>query len=297
MTNVDVSLPSKPPVHPVKLPVSKWLGRGLFYFFLLLLSVPVVWPFWWMFTSAFKKTYEIFSFPPTFLPQVWNWQNFTDAFTYQPFALHYFNSLYIAVLVTLGTLLFSSMAGYAFARIPFWGSSALFLLLLSALMMPPEVTILPNFILMQSLKLINTHVPLIILPILGSNGVVSTFMMRQFFISLPKELEEAARMDGLNRWGIFWKVILPNAKPALAAVAILTFLYSWNSFLEPLIYLNDIKLFTLPLSLRNFTDAYGQPLWNIQLAATVMAVVPVLVFYLLAQRQVVESFSFSGTKG
>ena len=163
--------------------------------------------------------------------------------------------------------------------------------------MPPEVTILPNFLMMQKLNLINTHIPLIILPILGSNGVMATFMMRQFFLNLPKELEEAARIDGLDRPGIFWRVIIPNAKPALAAVAILSFLYSWNSFLEPLIYLNDIKLFTLPLALRNFTDAYGQPLWNIQLAATVMAVVPVLIFYILAQKQVVESFSFSGTKG
>jgi len=275
----------------------KKISKYLSYLVLILLSIPIVWPFWWMFTSAFKKTYEIFSYPPTLLPQTWNWQNFADAFTYQPFALHYFNSLYIAILVTLGTLLFASMAGYAFARIPFWGSSALFLLLLSALMMPPEVTIVPNFILMQSLKLTNTHVPLIILPILGANGVVSTFMFRQFFLSLPKELEEAARLDGLNRFGIYWRVILPNAKPALAAVAILTFLYSWNSFLEPLIYLNDINLFTLPLSLRNFTDAYGQPLWNVQLAATTMAVVPVLIFYVLAQKQVVESFAFSGTKG
>lgn len=277
--------------------VLKVFNKILLYVVLVLLAIPILWPFWWMFTSAFKKTYEIFAFPPTLLPTHWNWQNFADAFTYQPFAQHYFNSLYIAILVTLGTLIFSSLAGYAFARIPFWGSSIIFLLLLSALMMPPEVTILPNFLMMQKLNLINTHIPLIILPILGSNGVMSTFMMRQFFLNLPKELEEAARIDGLDRPGIFFRVILPNAKPALAAVAILTFLYSWNSFLEPLIYLNDIKLFTLPLSLRNFTDAYGQPLWNVQLAATVMAVVPVLIFYILAQRQVVESFSFSGSKG
>ncbi|MEI7849043.1 MAG: carbohydrate ABC transporter permease [Chloroflexota bacterium] len=278
-------------------PLARILGKIFFYLALFLLSVPIIWPFWWMFTSSFKKTYEIFIFPPTFLPTTWNWQNFAEAFSYQPFAQHYINSLYIAILVTLGTLLFSSLAGYAFARIPFWGSSVIFLLLLSSLMMPPEVTILPNFLLMQKLKLINTHVPLIILPVLGSNGVLSTFMMRQFFLVLPKELEEAARLDGLNRLGIFWRVILPNAKPALAAVAILTFLYSWNSFLEPLIYINDVKLFTLPLSLRNFTDAYGQPMWNVQLAATVMSVVPVLVFYILAQKQVVESFAFSGSKG
>lgn len=277
--------------------VRKVISKVLFYVALAALAIPILWPFWWMFTSAFKKTFEIFAYPPSLLPQTWNWSNFSEAFTYQPFAHQYINSLYIALLVTLGTLIVSSLAGYAFARIPFWGSSIIFLVLLSALMMPPEVTILPNFLLMQKLGLINSHVPLIILPILGSNGVMATFMMRQFFLNLPKELEEAARLDGLDRFGIFWRVILPNAKPALSAVAIISFLYSWNSFLEPLIYLNDIKKFTLPLALRNFTDAYGQPLWNIQLAATVMAVVPVLIFYIIAQKQVVESFSFSGTKG
>jgi multiple sugar transport system permease protein len=277
--------------------VPRKFGQISTYIALILLSIPIIWPFWWMFTSAFKKTYEIFLFPPTLLPKTWVWQNFVDAFTYQPFALHFLNSVYIAILVTIGTLVVSSMAGYAFARIPFWGSSAIFVLLLSALMMPPEVTILPNFLMMQKLKFIDTHIPLIILPILGSNGVMSTFMMRQFFLNLPVELEEAARLDGLNRFGIFWRVIIPNAKPALAAVAIMAFLYSWNSFLEPLIYINNKNLFTLPLSLRNFTDAYGQPLWNVQLAATVMSIVPVLLFYIIAQKQVIESFAFSGTKG
>ncbi len=275
----------------------KWLRQGLLYLVLLVLSIPFVFPFWWMFTSAFKKAYEIFIFPPTFLPKTWNFSNFSDAFTYQPFALHYWNSLYIALLVTAGTLLLSSLAGYAFARIPFWGRSLIFVVLLSALMMPAEVTVVPNFVLMKALNLTNTHVPLILLPILGANGVVATFMMRQFFLSLPADIEDAARIDGLDRFGIYWRIALPMAKPALAAVAILTFLYSWNSFLEPLIYLDDINLFTLPLSLRNFTDDYGQPLWNVQLAATTLSVVPVLIFYILAQKQVVESFTFSGTKG
>lgn len=275
----------------------RFFTKFFFYLSLVILSIPVLWPFWWMITSAFKSTYEIFTFPPTLLPTTWHLENFTQAFTYQPFARQYFNSIYIALLVTIGTLVCSSLAGYAFARIKFPGSSAIFLVLLSALMMPPEVTILPNFTFMQALGWIDTHKPLIILPILGSNGVVSTFMMRQFFLALPKELEEAARIDGLDRFGIFWRVILPNAKPALSAVAILTFLYSWNNFLEPLIYINDINKFTLPLALRNFTDAYGQPMWNIQLAATTMSVVPVLIFYVLAQKQVVESFAFSGTKG
>jgi multiple sugar transport system permease protein len=143
----------------------------------------------------------------------------------------------------------------------------------------------------------NTHAPLILLPLFGSQGVMATFLMRQYFTALPRELEEAGRMDGLSRLGIFWKIALPMSKPALAAVAIITFLFSWNLFLEPLVFLSDIKLFTLPLALSNFTDAYGLPLWHLQLAATSLAVVPILVVYVAAQRQIVESFALSGVKG
>ncbi len=287
--------------------VAKVVRHTLLHICMILIASFGLFPFIWTTSSSFKNLEEFYQLRPSLLPRNPTLMNYAYVFRGMGqggqesggayMLLLYRNSFYTTTVSMIFSVLIAALAGYAFARIPFWGSSIIFLLLLSALMMPPEVTILPNFLMMQKLNLINTHIPLIILPILGSNGVMSTFMMRQFFLNLPKELEEAARIDGLDRPGIFFRVILPNAKPALAAVAILTFLYSWNSFLEPLIYLNDIKLFTLPLSLRNFTDAYGQPLWNVQLAATVMAVVPVLIFYILAQRQVVESFSFSGSKG
>ncbi len=248
-----------------------------------------------MFTSAFKTQIEIFEFPPPLLPHTWNWGNFNTVFTFQPFAQQYFNSIYIAILVTFTNLIFSSLAGYAFARIRFKGSNVIFIVLLSALMMPAEVTIVPNYTIWKSLT--NTHAMLILLPIFGGNGVVTTFMMRQFFLALPGELEDAARMDGLGRWGMFWKIAVPIAQPALAAVAILTFLHSWNSFLEPFIFLSDPKLFTLPLALTNFRDSYGTPMWNIQLAATTLSVIPVLIFYIMAQRRVIESFASSGVKG
>lgn len=273
------------------------LGRFLTYALLILLSLPILFPFWWMITSSFKSSAEIFEFPPRLLPEVWRWSNFVDVFTFQPFARHYFNSLYIAILVTVGTLFFSSLAGYAFARIRFPGSNLIFLLLLSALMMPTESTIIPNFILMKNLGLTNTHIPLIILPILGAQGIVGTFMMRQFFLSLPREIEESAMIDGLNRFGIFLRIALPLARPALGALAILSFLYSWNSFLEPLIYLNDAELFTLPLSLRNYVDPGGQRIWHLQLAATTLSILPILLVYIVAQRHIIESFTLSGVKG
>jgi multiple sugar transport system permease protein len=284
-------------LEQVSLFVGKHGSTLLIYLLLIALSIPFLFPFWWMFTSAFKPANDIFAYPLTLLPQTWRVENFIEVFTFQPFALHYFNSLYIAILVTLGTLIVASLSGYAFARIRFPGSSALFLLLLSALMMPTEVTIIPNYTLMQTLRLTDTHIPLILLPVLGANSIVASFLMRQYFLGIPQDLEEAGFLDGLSRWGVFWRVALPIARPALIAVTILTFLYSWNSFLEPLVFINNNDLYTLPLSLRSITDEYGQSLWNIQLAATVLTVLPVLVIYAFAQRYVVESFALSGTKG
>lgn len=281
----------------VSLFIFKHGNKILIYLLLIALSIPFIFPFWWMITSAFKPVNDIFAYPLTLLPQTVRLENFAEVFTFQPFARHYFNSIYIAVLVTVGTLIISSLSGYAFARIKFRGSSLMFMLLLSALMMPVEVTIIPNFTLMQALHLTDTHIPLIILPILGANGIVASFLMRQYFLGIPQELEEAGFLDGLSRWGVFWRIVLPLARPALISVTILTFLYSWNSFLEPLIFINNTDLYTLPVSLRSITDEYGQSLWHIQLAATTLTVLPVLVIYAFAQRHVVESFALTGSKG
>lgn len=271
--------------------------RALLYAVLLVLAVPFVFPFWWMLTSSLKSANEIFAYPPRLVPDVWQWQNLVDIFTYQPFARHYFNSLYIACVVTVGTIAVASLAGYAFARIRFPGRGVLFVVLLSTLMMPTEVTIIPNFYIMQAVGLVNTHVPLVLIPIFGAAGVMGTFLMRQFFLGLPRELEEAAMIDGLGRLGVFRHIALPLAGPAIASLAVITFLASWNSFLEPLVYINDLDLFTLPLSLRNFADAYGLPVWHLQLAATSVSVLPILIVYALAQRRIVESFATSGLKG
>lgn len=278
------------PARPVN-----WFHLGI-YGILMLVSIPFIFPFWWMVTSAFKNSVEIFD-TLRLLPDTWRWENFREIFTYQPYARHYFNSVYIALLVTAGTLFFGALSGYAFARIRFKGSSVLFLLLLSSLMMPIEVTIIPNFFFMKYLKLIDTHIPLILLPIFGAQGAFVAFMLRQFFLTIPRELEEAATIDGLSRFGTFLRIMLPMATPALSAAAILTFLHSWNSFLEPLVFLMDLKLFTLPLSLKNFNDAYGAPLWHLQLAATTLSVVPILLFYIVAQKRIVNAMAFSGLKG
>lgn len=259
-------------------------------------AIPFLFPFWWMVMSSLKGPNTIFA-SLSLLPTESRWSNFSAVFDYQPFAAHYFNSVYIAVLVCIGTLLIASLSGYAFARFRFRGRSFLFMLLLSSLMMPMEVTIIPNFFLMKWMNLINTHVPLIIIPIFASQGVVATFLMRQFFITLPGELEEAATLDGLGKLQTFLRIIMPISTPALGAATILTFLYSWNSFLEPLVFINDLRLFTLPLSLANYRDAYGLPLWNLQLAATTLSVLPILLVYILAQKKITNSMAMSGLKG
>lgn len=263
---------------------------------LLIVAVPFVFPFLWMVSSGLKSATEIFG-QPSLIPRVWRWQNLAEVFQYQPFARQYFNSLYIAMAVTALTLVISSLAGYALARMRFAGAGLLMLFLISALMVPEEVTIIPNFFLMRWMGLMDTHMPLILLPVFGSHGVMATFLMRQYFLAIPKELEEAGKMDGLSRFGIWWRIALPMSRPALAAVAIITFLFSWNLFLEPLVFISSLELFTLPLALSNFTDSYGLPLWHLQLAATSLAVVPILAVYLIAQRQIIESFALSGVKG
>jgi multiple sugar transport system permease protein len=269
----------------------------LLYGVLLVLCVPFVFPTWWMVTSSLKPNAEIFAFPPRLWPSDPSLSAWGDVFTMQPFAQQYFNSAYIAVVVTAGTLLVASMAGYAFARIRFRGQNALFLLVLTGLLIPSEVTIVPLFRMFNALGMVDTHWPLILVPIFGAPCVLATFIMRQFFITLPVELEEAARMDGLGRPAIFRRIALPLAKPALGAVAIFTFLHSWNLYLEPIVFLSSKSKFTLPQALTQFTDVYQGPLWNVQLSAASMTAIPVLIVFVIAQRQFIEGLAHTGLKG
>ncbi|HEX7309325.1 carbohydrate ABC transporter permease [Lentzea sp.] len=265
------------------------------YGLLCVLCVPFVFPTWWMVTSSMKPIGEIFS--ESLLPSEWTFSTYETVFRMQPFGQQYWNSLYIAVVVTAGTMAVAAMAGYAFARIRFPGQNALFVVVLTGLLIPSEVTIVPLFRMFQSLGLTNTHWPLVIVPVFGAPCVLAIFIMRQFFLALPAELEEAARMDGLGRAGIFWQVALPLARPALGAVAIFTFLHSWNLYLEPIVYLSTPDMFTLPQALTQFVDIYGGPMWNVQLAAATMTAVPILVVFVVAQRQFIEGLAHTGVKG
>ncbi|MEV4765223.1 carbohydrate ABC transporter permease [Micromonospora chokoriensis] len=272
-------------------------ARVAIYGLICLLAVPFVFPTWWMVTSSFKPVGDIFAFPPSLIPTDLSFSAYRRVFELQPFAQQYANSAYIAVVVTIGTLAVSSLAGYAFARIRFRGQHALFLVVLVGLLIPSEVTIVPLFQMFNSVGLIDTHWPLILVPMLGAPSVLATFIMRQFFVTLPGELEEAARVDGLGRLATFWRIALPLARPALGAVAIFTFLHSWNLYLEPIVFLSTPEKFTLPQALTQFVDAYGGPMWDVQLSAASMTALPVLVVFVIAQRQFIEGLAHTGLKG
>jgi multiple sugar transport system permease protein len=267
------------------------------YGLLCVLAIPFVFPTWWMVTSSVKPISQIFAFPPDIFPRTVDFSTYSDVFRLQPFAQQYWNSAYIAAIVTIGTMVVSSFAGYAFARIKFPGANFLFMVVLLGLLIPSEVTIVPLFQMFLRWGMINTHWPLILVPIFGAPSVFATFVMRQFFIALPVELEEAARVDGLGRFKIFWTIALPLARPALAAVAIFTFLHSWNLYLEPIVFLSSPQNFTLPQALTQFVDAYGGPMWNIQLAAATLTALPVLLVFIVAQRHFVEGLAHTGLKG
>ncbi|GIO99417.1 sn-glycerol-3-phosphate transport system permease protein UgpE [Paenibacillus lautus] len=265
------------------------------YLVLTIVSLIVLFPFFWMVSTSLKTESEVFLFPPQWIPAAWEWINYIRVFTEMPFHLYFFNSMYIAVLVTAGTCFLSALAGYAFARLHFPFKNAIFLFLLSGMMIPTEVTAIPLFSWMSNLGFIDTHIPLILPPMLGSGGMFGVFLIRQFLITVPIELDEAAKMDGCSPWRTFRSIMLPIATPALATVSIFTFMNSWNEFFEPLIYLNTKELFTLPIGLSMLTTDAGVD-WPLLLAASTIATVPILVVFFLAQNKFIEGIANTGLK-
>ncbi|KQO17548.1 carbohydrate ABC transporter permease [Paenibacillus sp. Leaf72] len=275
--------------------ISKPLTLFGVYSLLSFISLIMLVPFLWMLSTSFKEPQDIFTYPPKLIPPAFRLQNYVDVFQLIPFHRFYFNSVYIAFVVVLGTVFFASLAGYAFAKIPFKGRNILFLILLSAMMIPHEVTAIPMFLFMRELNWIDTHLPLILLPIFGAGGVFGIFVMRQFFITVPTELEEAAMIDGCSRFRIYAQIMLPIAKPGLATLTIFTFVTVWNEFFDPLIFINSRHLMTLPLGLSLFTDEVGTS-WHYLMSATVMATVPLLIVFFLAQRRFIEGVAMTGLK-
>lgn len=251
-------------------------------------------PFFWMLSTSLKEPDAVFIYPPEWIPNPVVWSNYRRAWTILPFGQAYINSIVIAVTVTIGTLVSCSLAAYAFARLEFKGKNVLFYSLLATMMIPGQVTLIPMYVLFSRIGWIDTHYPLVIPPILSN--AFGVFLLRQFFLTIPKDLEDAARIDGCNPAYVYWLIMLPLAKPALVTLGIFTFLGTWNSFLPPLIYLNTTEKFTVPLLLRSFQGLYSAD-WTLMMAASSIAILPVMIAYLFGQRYFIEGITLTGLKG
>lgn len=266
------------------------------YAVLTAIAVLFLLPIAWTVSTSLKRQNEVLRFPPQWLPDVFAWENYFTVFQFQPFATQFFNSVYIALLVCLLTLVTSSLAGYGFARLRFPGRNLLFLLVISALFIPPEATIIPLFRNAVAIGWYDTHLPLVIFTVFSSAGAVATFVMRQAFLTIPREFEEAARIDGAGWFRTFAQVILPMTRPSLAAVVVLSAWQSWNQFLEPLVFVRSAHKLTVPVALAQYTDPYTGPMFNIQSAATTLSIVPLLIVFMFAQKQVVAGLTAGGIK-
>ncbi|MEH2041189.1 carbohydrate ABC transporter permease [Nostoc sp.] len=270
-----------------------WL-KALLYVLLTLYAIITLIPFLWALSASFKPLSEIVSGEPNFLPKNFTLDNYRQIFLQEPLFWRWlFNSVAIAISVTLLNLLLNSMAGYALARLRFVGKRFWFFLILAVLAVPAQITLIPTFLILKAIGWLNSYQGMIVPSMVNATFI---FMMRQFFVNFPKELEEAAQLDGLNTFGIFRHIVLPLAKPALAAQAVFVFMGSWNNFLLPIVILFDPEMFTLPLGLNTFKGQYIS-YWNYIMAASMVFTLPALGIYAFFNRYFIQSVTFTGGKG
>ncbi len=264
------------------------------YFILVLIALSMLIPFFSMVSLSFSQNNEIFSYPPSIFPKDWTFKNYLNVFSSIPVARYFLNSLFVSTITTIGQVLISALAGYAFAKMKFKGSDFLFLILLITMMIPPQVNIIPLFFLMRELHLIDTYQALIIPGFFGGFGV---FMFRQFFLNLPNELEEASRIDGCNIFETFCKIALPLALPIIATLSIFTFISSWNSFMWPLIITNSDNMRTLPVGLAFFKGSFREmALWGDLLACSVICTIPTILVFLVGKKYFINDLLQGGLK-
>ncbi|NGP45569.1 carbohydrate ABC transporter permease [Bacillaceae bacterium SIJ1] len=263
------------------------------YVVITVISILMVLPFLWMVSSSFKPEADIFGFPIQWIPENFQWSNYVDVWTTIPFHLYYLNTIKIAVSATVLLVITSSLAGYAFAKVKFPERDKLFFLYIATMMIPYQVMMIPQFMLMKELGLVDSHWSLILLGAFNPFGV---FLFRQFFLSIPDELLEAARIDGLSEFGIYWRIMMPLSKPAIATLVIFSFMHAWNDFLGPLIYLTSDHLYTIQLGMQFFITEYNTE-YALLMAAAVSAVIPTILVYFFAQDQFVEGVASTGVKG
>jgi len=255
-------------------------------------------PLLWLLTSSLKTELGVFRYPPQWIPNPPQFQNYVEAWTKKPFGTYLWNTFVILMINEVGIIFSASLVGYAFARIDFPGRDLLFSVVLATMMLPGVVTLIPRFVIYSRIGWVNTILPLTV-PSFFGGGAFNIFLLRQFFRSLPAELADAARVDGASEIGIFWRIMMPLTKPALATVAVFTFIGVWNDYMGPLLYLSkDVKKYTVALGLATFRNAFaGRTRWDLIMAASTMMVAPVVLIFFLAQKNFVQGIAVSGLKG
>ncbi|HHY97716.1 MAG TPA: carbohydrate ABC transporter permease [Firmicutes bacterium] len=274
---------------------ARWIQeRGIVYLALIAMGIIFILPFFWLVSTSLKPDDQLFKFPPIWIPKPIMWGNYPRALTYIPFWLYLKNTLIIAIPSTLGLLISSSVVAYGFSRIKWPGRDAVFFLAICTMMLPYQVTMIPLFIVFRNLGWVGTFKPLIIPSFFG--GAFYIFLLRQFYMTLPMELSDAARIDGCSEFGIYSRIILPLSKPALATVGLFSFMGHWNDFLAPLIYLEDDTKYTLALGLQQFQRQFGME-WGMLMAMSVVISLPIIVLFFFTQRTFVQGIALTGMKG
>jgi multiple sugar transport system permease protein len=269
-------------------PLFKWVTVTV----LALIALAIVFPFIWMVFTSFKPETQIAQYPPRLFPETWTVENYVNVWSRIPFARLFLNSIILAGGVTAISLLLDAMAAYALSRLDFPGRDAIFIIILIALMLPFQVMFIPLFVIVHDLGMLDSYSGLIVPRATNAFGI---FMLRQFFMTLPRELDEAARIDGTSEWGIFWKIILPLSGPALATLAIFHFMYNWNDFLWPLLITSSTEMRTLPAGLALFVGQHVVE-YGVVMAGAVLTLLPLLVAFLFAQRYFIQGIAMSGIK-
>jgi len=255
-------------------------------------SLAFLFPLVWMLSTALKPDTQLFAYPPEWIPRPPMWGNFKAAIEYFPFWLYFRNSTIVTVLAVFGQVFSASIVAYGFAKLRWPGREVVFFLVLATLMIPSQVTMIPQFVIFTRIGWVDTLLPLIV-PSFFGGGAFNVFLFRQYYRTIPREYNDAAKIDGASDWRIFWQIILPQSKPVIATASIFAFLWTWNDFMGPVIYLHSPENFTLPIGLRAFQQQTGTE-WDLLMAASLIVMIPVILLFFFLQRYFVQGMALSG---
>lgn len=284
-----------PAVRPIRTPrIGRLLRTAVIYLVLIGLAMLFMIPLFWMISTSLKARYEVFAYPPEIIPSNIQWGNFVEIFTRVPLARYIGNTLILVVANIIGQLISVPLVAYAFARLRFPGREVIFFIVIATMMVPSQVTLIPLYSLYRTIGLTNTYWPLILPSFFGNPFFI--FLMRQYIKTLPRDLDDAARIDGAGTWGILYRILLPLCIPPLTIIMVFQFLWTWNDFIEPLIYIGDTSMYTLQLGLSMFRGRFTVE-WHLLMAAALVSVVPQLVIYFFAQKRLIGGIAGVGIKG